>query len=586
MRKDSFLRLFGFMKKLLPIYIISLLILSLLSLGSQILLANLFKDMFDAIALKNFTLMLNVVKYFGLIILVVFAIFPLFYYILDSTVATTTGNIRKAVFQHLQSLAVEYFKKGHSGNLISRLTNDIAETEKAYSKIFMDFVIQIVTGIGTAFYMFVLEWRLAIISIMSGFLTLIVNIWFARSLKRISDKVQQCLSNLTEKLSDLLNGIHVIRNFNLHKIILTKYNSATESVYEASYERVNKKAILSVLNSIVGIISFIGLVTMGSYLSIKGYISIGIVVAVVQLQNGINQLVKFLGSFNSQLQSSLAAAERLFEILDTEAEPINYSFRIFKNESDYIISFNNVTFGYDQNIKVLDHLNFSVPEGKIIALVGPSGGGKSTVFKLILGFYQPQKGDIILAGKFIEKLTLDEIRSKIAYVPQDAYLFSGTISENIGYGKNGATMEEIIEAAKIANAHDFITRLEKGYDTLVGERGTYLSGGQRQRIAIARAVLKNAPILLLDEATSALDTESEYLVQEALSRLMIGRTTLVIAHRLSTVQNADKILVLKDGKIVEEGTHEELLQVNGGVYRKLYYQQFIAVDNSDTVAVN
>ena len=320
----------------------------------------------------------------------------------------------------------------------------------------------------------------------------------------------------------------------------------------------------------------------------------GVAVGAIQILGQVGGMFRLLGAFITDLQSALAAADRIFEVLDQEAEPETYPVPSQESSGDKDVSpayidFHNVSFAYEGGNQVLRDLSFQVAEGERVALVGPSGGGKSTILKLILGFYEPDTGIIHVAGRPLAGQPLEELRDKMAFVPQEPYLFAGTITENLRYGRQGGLCfqdrrsqsdptesdgEELAAAAAAANALEFIEEQEDGFDTTVGERGAHLSGGQRQRIAIARAVVRDAPVLLLDEATSALDSESEQLVQEALDRLMIGRTSLVIAHRLSTIHEADRILVIDDGRVVEEGRHEDLLQIEDGLYRRLHEEQF------------
>jgi ATP-binding cassette, subfamily B, bacterial len=294
--------------------------------------------------------------------------------------------------------------------------------------------------------------------------------------------------------------------------------------------------------------------------------------AVINLLNGVVFMFTSLGNFIAQIQGSLAGANRVFELLDEPVEPERY---VLKKTEDTaaMVELQDIGFSYNGTDRVLDGVSLSIGKGQMAALVGPSGGGKSTVLKMLLGYYPPQEGNIVVNAKSIGQYSLTELRDMMAYVPQDAYLFDGTVEENIWYGRPKATREEVIAAAEAANAHGFITELPEGYATKVGERGTRLSGGQKQRIAIARALLKNAPILLLDEATSALDSESEQLVQDALNRLMQGRTTIAVAHRLSTIRHADVIYVIEGGEVVEKGNHTELAE-GEGLYNRLYELQF------------
>ncbi len=555
------------MHKKIWLYIFGIVMISVLEMIFQIILSTMFKDMFDALEAKKLIKMMNIVKENMIILVVLFAIMPIFVFITQYIATYTTGTIRKTVFNKLTRLPVSYYKSHHSGELTSKMTTDIIELEKAYTSHFIRFLSSIITGVGTTIFMFILEPRLGIIAVSGGLLTLLINYYFSKKLRNISDEVLVKLAKLNERLSNILAGIQVIRVFNLTRILLNKFDHGSEEVYNASKKKVNRQAVVDMLNALVGIISFVGITTYGAYLAIIGEISVGIIIAVVQLQNGISNLVSSLGSFISQIQTSLAASDRVFCILDEHEEPLMYHANEQKEDA---IQFNHVSFNFG-NQKIIDDLTFKIPKDKIYALVGPSGSGKSTIFKLLLQFYPVKDGEI----KIFEGQKIKEIRDLIGYVPQDAYLFSGSIADNIRYGRIGATMDDVVSAAKLANAHDFICSFEEGYDTQVLENGTKLSGGQRQRIAIARAILKNAPILLLDEATSSLDSESESLIQDALNKLMVGKTTLIIAHRLSTVKHADQILVLKDGKIVEQGNHDELLEFSDGLYANLYNQQFI-----------
>ncbi len=561
------------MKKHFYVYLISLLVLSFMALAFELLISTLFKEMFDAIAKKNYEEMINSVRFYMIIILILIIFLPIFYFLLEKANAITSGNIRKNLFNKLGKLPLKYFSGNHSGDIISRMTNDVSETEKVYNHIFVELVTAIIVGIGTSIYSFYLDYRLALVSIIGAGITLFVNFYYARILRKISAGVQEKLAKLNESLTNILDGVFIIRSFNLQRIILKKFTDKNSHVYDSSVDRVKIQSVIAGLNTVIGFINFVGLVSAGAYLAIIGEISIGKIIAVIQLQNGIHFLVNALGSFITNLQPSLASSDRVFEVLDETEEPETYDLTdVFKVNSEYLIEMDNLSFQYESE-SVINDISMQIQQGKIIALVGPSGGGKSTIFKLLLNFYKPTSGNLLINGKSIREQKIKDIRKSIAYVPQNSYLYTGSIEDNIRHGNMNATTDDIIEAAKKAFAHDFIIDLPDGYKTTVGERGAKLSGGQRQRIAIARAILKDAPILLLDEATSSLDTESESLVQEAIKELMKGKTTLVIAHRLSTVQDAEEILVLKAGCIVEKGTHEELMKLDG-VYQNLYNTQF------------
>lgn len=554
MKKVNQLHLFKYMKKLLPIYIIAVLFLSIIDLLIQIFLAILFRDMFNSLAMKNLVKLFSSIKYYSLIFVVLAALLPIFEYMLRYSAAYTTGNIRKALFENITRLQVNVLREKHSGDLISILTNDISTLEGAYSRLFVTFIKEIICGIGSIVFMAILDWRLAVASIVLGLIALLFNTVYGIKIRKISSDLQKHLGKLTQVLSDLLTGIHVIRSFNITDKMLTKCNKVNEEVCSLGIKRVKNASVLSIANFLTFAGGVLGILIVGAYLTKNEFITVGDMIASIQLQFGVSSLFNFMTTYITQIQGSLAAADRVFEVINSQKNSKIYSNNTEEEiieplRKDNIITFNKVKFKYDNKEEIFDDLNFSVKKGSTSVIVGKSGAGKSTIFNLILGFYKPDSGEIIIDGKSISKLNPTEVVKKISYVSQNTYLFSGTIAENIGYGLDGCTIEQIVEAAKIANAHNFITQLDKGYSTVVGEKGSFLSGGQRQRIAIARAVLKNAPILLLDEATSALDVEAEKLVQVAINKLMIGKTTLIITHKLSSVNKFDNILGIDNKKI-------------------------------------
>ena len=492
-------------------------------------------------------------------------------YAWEKGVILTTSAIRGRVFDHVQRLPYGYFQGHHSGDIISRATNDIKTAEEAYGQNLLDLLADVLGAILSLALVFWVNWRLALASMLLALVMIFINLPFAKPLRKVSDKVQQSLGGLTETLSDILGSVAITRIFGLGKVVTTSYQRQNIYVRQLSRRRVVlSSAVLSL--GILGFLgSHIGITILGGYMVMHNQATLGEIVFITQM---ISALYITMGSLFGKLQASLAGAARVLEILDTPPEPENYTDSSAEPGGDTAaIAINNISFSYDTSGYVLKDVDIKVPQGKVFALVGPSGGGKSTVFKLLLGLYPPDSGAISINGHPLFQTPLSKLREQMAFVPQESWLFADSIAENIGCGKEGATRVEIEAAAKAANAHDFITQLPRGYDTPVGERGSHLSGGQRQRIAIARAILRDAPVLLLDEATSALDAESELLVQQALETLMQGRTTLVVAHRLSTIQNADCILVLDQGQVAEQGTHQELLE-RDSIYRRLFDVQF------------
>jgi ABC-type multidrug transport system fused ATPase/permease subunit len=455
-------------------------------------------------------------------------------------------EIRQKAFCHVEKLPINQFEKRHSGDVLSRMTNDLNSIEHIYADALSGIIYAIIVGVGAAVSMFALNWKIALYSIGLGLVTFYINTRFADSFREINDRIQQSYGKMTELLSDLFSGVQLVKMFQLENVIVKKYDDANKKTTDLIVTRTRKYAVLDSINSILGSLSFIGIIIIGGMMALKKSTDFGTVMAFIKLQGNISFMFFQAGNLVTDLQRVLAGANRVFELLDESVEPEKYSI-VNVPTAKSAIEMNNVVFEYVDEEAVLNHINISIPFRQTVALVGPSGCGKSTIVKILLGFYPVKSGSISILGKPLNSYTLAEIRDMMAYVPQDAYLFDGTIEENIRYGKQNATKKEIIAAAIAANADKFILEQPEGYSTQIGERGSRLSGGQRQRIAIARAFLKDAPILLLDEATSALDAKSERQVQEALELLMKGRTVIIIAHRLSTIEKADRIYVVDKG---------------------------------------
>ncbi|MFS0916578.1 ABC transporter ATP-binding protein [Brevibacillus sp. 179-C 1.1 NHS] len=532
-----------------------------------------FKDLTDFANTKDPALLTRAIVTMSGMFLLLSILSPLFSYIYRRCVRELIANIRLLVFQRLSRLPFAYYEQHHSGDTMSRLGNDVQLMENAYAEQLKTLSIILLSLIGSIMGMFILDWKIAVVLLIVSTLTLYVNAQFAKSVRRIGDQMQQQLGISTEKLSDFLSGLPVIKMFHLHNVVTARYTEANEEVASSAIKQGHKHALLEGTNFFIHFLSFGGMLVFGIMLVSKQMIGLGVLVALVQQQMLVTLAFLQLGQVITTLQSSLAGASRIVEFLDEPLEPEQYQHSAGKDQQcDSMLKMEQVVFGYNEDTKVLDGVSLQIEQGQMAALVGTSGGGKSTVMKLLLGYYPPASGSLYLLGKPIGQYSLAEMRSMISYVPQDAFLFEGTIEDNIRYGCLDATESDVIRASKAAYAHDFIMELPDGYQTKSGERGAKLSGGQRQRIAIARAILKNAPILLLDEATSALDTESEYWVQQALAALMKDKTVLVIAHRLSTVEHADVIYVLDQGKVIEQGSHVELM-AQDGVYAHLYEVQ-------------
>jgi ABC-type multidrug transport system fused ATPase/permease subunit len=487
---------------------------------------------------------------------------------------------RLLTFQQIVDLPISHFDREHSGDLLSRCTNDLNTLGRIFSQLVPSLLFGLILGLVGLVSIFVLNWQLGAFALLMGLVTIWASTAMAKALREKSAAIQEALSLMTQRMSDILQGLAVAKMFHLEDTIHQKYAHVNQQVTQASIEHAKIQARYDAINAFIQWMRRIGTLAFGLLLLGEGYLELGVVVAAIHLQANASFLFTNLGGFVTQVQRSLAGSARVFEMLSWAKEPMQAHLPLEHGDHGRhqraMIGLENVSFEYSNadhaSGTLLDQINISVARGQFAALVGPSGGGKSTLIKILMGLYALTDGALIIDGKPLSTYPLEELRHLIAYVPQDAYLFDGTIEENIRYGRMDASRDEVIEAAKAAYAHEFIMAQPEGYQTLVGERGVRLSGGQRQRIAIARALLKDAPILLLDEATSALDSESEAVVQEALEVLMKGRTTLAVAHRLSTIRHADTIYVMQAGKVVEQGTHEDLL-ARGGLYHQLFTLQ-------------
>ncbi len=484
-------------------------------------------------------------------------------------------DIKVDVFSHLQNLPLAYFKQNKLGDLMARLSGDSTTLGRIGFMLF-DMLKEFVTVIALLVRMFQVDVILALISltVLPAILSLVKK--YTKKIRKSGRIRQDTVGDVTAFVQESLSGVSVIKGFNRSEKMIDNYRDVTQDEFDKIYKATKIKAKVSPINEVLSTIMILLVAAYGGYqIIVAQTMTPGDLISFITAIGLMQQPLKTLIKRNSELQEALPSADRVIEILDVNLE-VDYIGETPKEVPEIIetIKFNNVDFKYDDgDEKVLKNFTLNVKAGEVVALVGKSGSGKTTLVNLLPRYYDITAGSIKINGTDIREMSLKQYRNHIGIVPQETFLFSGTIGENIGFGKDNVTEEEIINAAKMANAYNFIMELPNQFNTEVGERGVLLSGGQKQRIAIARALVQNPSIMILDEATSALDTESERLVQDALDKLMKGRTTFVIAHRLSTIINADKIVVMENGEIKEVGNHEELLK-NNGIYRKLYEIQF------------
>lgn len=568
--KSEYISLYHFMKPKIIRYAMGLIGSCTITASLIIMQAFAWKYMFNSAVELDFNLLYKSMIVFFIPVLLLVFVSPFFVYLYNSAVKEVMFDIRHKLFSKLVRLPISFYDKHHSGELYSLMANDVRLIESAYSEHLRTILYQFVLIVASLFSMFVISWKMAIPLFLVCVSFALLTSRFSKSLSRLSGLMQGRRSKETQRLIDIIGGSHIIRMFNLYKVIGRKHQRSIKQVTKLGLMLGRKEGQMEGVAFFIGFLNHGGIYVLGAFLLMNGAIELGILTALVSLQINVSFAFLQIGSNLSQLQISLVGITRLDQLHkeQEETQTLHASERNTTLPDKMGIRLEEVCFRYKQDVPLFDRVNLVIEKGSHVAFVGASGSGKTTIAKLILGFYPLQGGNIYIDGQSMDALSLEERRSLIAYVPQDVTLFEGTIMENIRFGNGQATEDEVRAAAEAANAHEFIRRLPEGYGTRIGETGKGLSGGERQRIAIARAVLKNAPFLILDEATSSLDTRSEHLVQEALDRLVKDRTTIVIAHRLSTIEHADMIVVMHNGVIAEQGTHQELISRNG-LYHEL-----------------
>lgn len=566
---DGYKRLLSYLKPYKKLLMLSVFFMILVSL-SNLVVPWIIKDVIDRV-LEN--------KDLGMLYIIIVVILVTFFiralttfghrYLMGYIGQAVIMDIRNALYHHLQRLSIAYYDRRRTGDIMSNLTNDISALQTAIVTDFITLVQESAIFIGSFGSMIYLQWKLTVLCLIIVPLVSYVIKFFGKKLHNSGKDVQETLADVTSMLQETIQGVRIVRSFNRGAYEEKRFQKINKLSFTAAVRAIRQQSQMTPFVEFLAAIAVCAIIWYGGVSVIDGVMSTGELIAfliyAINLANPTRRVAESVGN----IQKSLAAADRVFSILDEQPEIQNR-----KDAKDIEVKVGrvearHVSFSYEMGNPVLTDLNFVAEPGQTIALVGPSGSGKTTIANLLPRFYDVTGGGIYIDGVDIRDSTISSLREHIGLVPQDTLLFNTTIKENILYGRLDATDKEVWEAVKAANAEKFIRGLPNGIETKVGDRGLVLSGGQRQRIAIARAILKDPAILILDEATSALDTESEKIVQDALEKLMVGRTSFVIAHRLSTVKNADQIFVLNNGYIEEYGTHDELMR-EGGLYYELY----------------
>lgn len=534
----------------------------------------ILKDVIDKVLMNKDIFLLNTI---AVTIVIVFFIRGIcFYaqtYLMSYVGQKVIIDIREAVYRKLQFLSLGYFEKRQTGTIMSYVTNDVGALQGSIIESATDFVTEMSILIGSLALMFNLHWKLSLLTLITMPLVAKAMDLFGKKLKRTSGIMQERVADITAVLQETISSVRVIKSFVREEYEIARFVKENYANFRAQMKNAQVMATLTPVIELIAAIGVTFLIWYGGFEVINGNLTAGALIAFLVYATNLANPIKRLSRIYGNIQKAMAAAERVFSVLDEKTDIVEKDNATELKAVIGKVDFKAVTFKYNENEVILKDINLEVKAGQMVAIVGPSGAGKTTIVNLLPRFYDPVAGNIYIDDVNIADVTLASLREKIGIVPQETVLFNGSIYDNILYGDLTATTEEVMAAAKAANAHDFIMQMADQYQTQIGERGSKLSGGQRQRIAIARAILKNPRILILDEATSALDTESEKLVQDALDKLMVGRTSFVIAHRLSTILQADMIIVMEKGQIVEQGSHEELLKLDG-LYSGLYKLQF------------
>ena len=537
------------------------------------ILAFLIKNILDDIFIAKDAMMLKVIPLFVIILSILRGLSVLGKeYLMNYVGQSIVMNLRNDLYQSIQDLSLAFFQKEKTGVLMSRITNDVNLIRGMVSTVVTGVIEHFFSIVGLTLVVFYRDWEMAIIAFVVVPIAFYPIVKLGRRIRKVSTGTQESVAEMSSFLHETFAGNKIVKAFGQEEYEKQRFFKKSYTLFKYEMKKVKARALSTPVMEVCGGLGIAFIVWYGGHGVINGTSTTGTFFSFLTAVFLLYEPFKKLTSLNNAVQEGLAAVDRVFDIIETESDIIEATNPVDIKPGNHAIIFDNVSFSYGET-DVLSNIQITAEKGEVIALVGMSGGGKSTLVNLIPRFYDVCTGQILIDGTNIKDASLSSLRKQIAIVTQDAILFNDSIKNNIAYGNHDATFEEIEAAAKAAFAYDFVTKFQNGFDTTIGELGSRLSGGEKQRICIARALLKNAPILLLDEATSALDAEAEKVVQKALENLMKGRTTFVIAHRLSTITYADRIIVLAGGRIVEEGTHNDLLARKGD-YFKLHNMQF------------
>ena len=536
--------------------------------------AYMVKPLLDEIFINKDKVLLNILPLALLAIFLVKGVFYFIYsYLLEWVGQCVIRDLRNRIYAHLNRLSLSYFHHTPTGELISRIINDVNLLQGAVSHALIRILRDFVSVIGLLVVIFIMDWRLALMSMIFLPMAAAPIVIFGKKFRRVSTRYQKSVGEATNILHETIGGARIVKAFCMEKEEEKRFAGQIQHLFNTLMTETKYRCLSHPMIELLGGVGISLIIWFGGMQVLKGTSSMGAFMSFLTALIMLYEPVKGVSKINSTIQSGMAAATRIFNLLDIRPEIVEKQNAVTLPPFHDCIEFDNVSFSYEPGEPVLKEINLKVRRGEILAVVGPSGGGKTTLANLLPRFHDVNSGALLIDGHDVRDVTLHSLRSQMALVTQQTILFNDTVRNNIRYGSRNCSEEDIYRAADAAFACEFIEELPDGFDTVIGESGARLSGGQRQRISIARAILKDAPVLVLDEATSALDTESERKVQKALENLMKNRTTIVIAHRLSTIKNADRIIVMLDGRLVEEGTHDRLLQEHG-VYEGLHNMQY------------